>query len=43
MIAIVKSQFNSQITNGLLDGCINALKRDGFQQKEIIVQALKLL
>tara|TARA_B100000676_G_C17456524_1_gene521651 strand:- start:127 stop:543 length:417 start_codon:yes stop_codon:yes gene_type:complete len=38
MIAIVKSQFNSQITNGLLDGCIKALKRDGFQQKDIYLR-----
>ena len=38
MIAIVKSEFNSKITNGLMDGCLIALKEDGLNAKELLIK-----
>tara|TARA_B100001250_G_C19728090_1_gene757054 strand:+ start:624 stop:1040 length:417 start_codon:yes stop_codon:yes gene_type:complete len=38
MIAIVKSEFNSKITNGLLSGCLDALKNQGFKDKDIYLK-----
>ena len=38
MIAIVKSEFNSKITNGLMDGCLIAIKEDGLDTKELLIK-----
>jgi len=38
MIVIVKSEFNSKITNGLLRGCLESLKNNGFSEKDIYVK-----
>ena len=38
MIAIVKSEFNSKITNGLMDGCLIALREDGLETKELFIK-----
>ena len=38
MIAIVKSEFNSKITNGLMDGCLIAFKEDGLDTKELLIK-----
>ena len=38
MIAIVKSEFNSKITNGLMDGCLIALREDGLDTKELFIK-----
>ena len=38
MIAIVKSEFNSKITNGLMDGCLIALKEDGLDTIELLIK-----
>ena len=35
MIAIVCSEFNSKVTNGLLKGCLVALNEDGVSSKKI--------
>ena len=35
MIAIVKSSFNSKITDGLYKGCISALNQNGFSDDKI--------
>ena len=35
MIAIVKSNFNTKVTSGLLNGCLNALNRQGIQKQQI--------
>ena len=35
MIAIVCSEFNSKVTDGLLEGCLMALNKDGVSSKEI--------
>ena len=37
MITIVKSEFNSKITDGLLDGCLEALKDNAYKKKDITV------
>ena len=38
MIAIVKSEFNSKITNGLMDGCLVALKEDDLDTKDLLIK-----
>ena len=38
MIAIVKSEFNSKITNGLMDGCLVALKEDDLNTEDLLIQ-----
>jgi len=38
MIAIVVSEFNSQITNGLLNGCLQAFKKFDFSEDKIAVE-----
>ena len=35
MIAIVKSSFNSKITDGLYKGCVAALNQNGFSDGKI--------
>ena len=35
MIAIVVSEFNRSITNGLLDGCLEAFKKGDFSLDQI--------
>jgi len=35
MIAIVKSSFNSKITDGLYKGCVTALNQNGFSDDKI--------
>ena len=35
MIAIVCSEFNSKVTDGLLEGCLMALNNDGFISEKI--------
>ena len=35
MITIVKSEFNSKITDGLLNGCLEALKDNGYNIKDV--------
>ena len=35
MFAIVKSNFNTKVTSGLLNGCLNALNRQGIQKQQI--------
>ena len=35
MIAIVCSEFNSKITDGLLEGCLMALNEDGVSSEKI--------
>ena len=35
MIAIVCSEFNSKVTDGLLEGCLLALNKDGVSSKKI--------
>ena len=38
MIAIVKSEFNSKITNGLMDGCLVALKEDDLDTEDLLIK-----
>ena len=38
MIAIVKSEFNSKITNGLMDGCLVALKEDDLNTEDLLIK-----
>ena len=38
MIAIVKSEFNINITNGLLEGCLKALKENGYDEKDVHIR-----
>ena len=35
MIAIVCSEFNSEVTDGLLEGCLVALNKDGVSSEKI--------
>ena len=35
MFAIVKSNFNTKVTSGLLNGCLNALNKQGFNNQQI--------
>ena len=35
MFAIVKSNFNTKVTSGLLKGCLDALNKQGFRNKQI--------
>lgn len=35
MFAIVKSNFNTKVTSGLLSGCLNALSKKGIQKEQI--------
>ena len=35
MYAIVKSNFNTKVTSGLLNGCLNALNKQGIQKQQI--------
>ena len=35
MIAIVKSSFNSKVTDGLYKGCVAALNQNGFSEGKI--------
>ena len=37
MITIIQSQFNSKITDGLLDGCLDALKDNGYNSNQITI------
>ena len=38
MIAIVVSEFNDKITNGLLEGCLQAFKKFNFPSKRVKVE-----
>ena len=38
MIAIVKSEFNLEITDGLMKGCITALKEDNIDLKDLYIK-----
>jgi 6,7-dimethyl-8-ribityllumazine synthase len=38
MIIIVKSEFNSKVTDGLLKGCLEALNENGYQKKDILIR-----
>lgn len=38
MIAIVKSEFNLEITDGLMKGCITALKEDNIDVKDLYIK-----
>ena len=37
MIAIVLSQFNQEVTNGLLNGCLASLETGGFNDERVDV------
>ena len=38
MIAIVKSEFNLEITDGLMKGCLTALKEDNIDIKDLYIK-----
>ena len=38
MITIVKSEFNKKITDGLLDGCLEAIKENGYNKNDITIK-----
>ena len=35
MFAIVKSNFNTKVTSGLLNGCLDALNKQGINKQQI--------